>query len=139
MSAYIDKSRRSFLHILGCLSLFLLSRPTHSLIKPGESRTSDPLASSLANSFIHRESAAIIGLEYLRYSPAEANIHLLVDLICSSRPERRAELAKADTERCRGLLARQQRQDFEHNRVVKVHGWILSETEARLCALAALL
>ena len=139
MSTYINKSRRSFLHILGCLSLLLLSGPTHSLIKQGASTTSDSLASSLAKSFIHRESAAIIGLEYLRYRPAEANIRLLVDLICSCRPERLAELAKADTEKCRGLLARQQRQDFEHNRVVKVHGWILSETEARLCALAALI
>ena len=137
MSPYFNKTRRSFLHILGSLSLFVLSRSAHALTKKGVPETFNPLVSSLTRSFIHRESAAIIGLEYLRYRPIEANVHLLVDLICTSRSEQRAELVKADTEKCRELLARQQRQDFEHNRVVKIHGWILSETEARLCALAA--
>jgi hypothetical protein len=100
--------------------------------------TSDPLASSLANFFTDRQSAAIIGLEYLRSIPEEANIHLLINLICSFRPERRPELANINIEEYRELLVLQQRDDFEHNRMVKIHGWILSETEARLCALAAL-
>jgi hypothetical protein len=100
--------------------------------------TSDPLASSLANFFTHRQSAAIIGFEYLRYIPEEANIHLLVNLICSFRPERWAELANINMEEYRELLILQQRDDFQHNRMVRIHGWILSETEARLCALAAL-
>jgi hypothetical protein len=139
MSTYINKTRRSFVHILVCLGFFTFFRPAYAFIKQGASRTSDPLASSLASFFTHKESAAIMGFEYLRYRPGEANIRLLVDLICACRPERHAELAQAETKKCRELLARQQRQDFEHNRVVKVHGWILSETEARLCALAALI
>jgi hypothetical protein len=139
MSICINKTRRSFLQISVYLSFFTLLRPAYALIKQCASRTPDPLASSLANFFVHRESAAIMGFEYLRYRPAESNIYRLVDLICSCRPERRAELAQADSEECRGLMARQLREDFEHNRTVNIHGWILSETEARLCGLAALI
>ena len=38
----------------------------------------------------------------------------------------------------RAALARQIRADFAAARVVRVDGWVLSETEARLCGLAAL-
>ena len=64
---------------------------------------------------------------------------LWVSKCCSSRKDRRAELAKAERGKLRELLLAQQRQDFEHGRIVKVQGWILSETEARLCTLAALI
>ena len=37
------------------------------------------------------------------------------------------------------LLADQQRQDFEAGPSVKVRGWILSETDVRLCAQAPLI
>jgi hypothetical protein len=36
------------------------------------------------------------------------------------------------------MLLHRHSQDFEHGRFVKVQGWILSVTEARLCALVAL-
>jgi hypothetical protein len=92
----------------------------------------------LANFFIHKESASSVGIEYLKCVPKEADVHTLVHLIFSTKSELRTELNKADTNKFRKLLLLQQRQDFEHGRTVKVQGWILSETEARLCALAAL-
>ena len=36
-------------------------------------------------------------------------------------------------------FARQQAADFEAGRCVRVAGWYLAETDARLCAIAALL
>jgi hypothetical protein len=36
------------------------------------------------------------------------------------------------------VLQRRIRQDFVEEKVVKLQGWILSATEARLCALTAL-
>jgi hypothetical protein len=109
------------------------------LTKLGAPSAVDPLALSLAHFYIHNKSAKIVGLEYLRCVPREANVRLLVDLICSSRKERRVELAKASKQKRRKMLLLQQRQDFEQGRIVMVQGWILSETEARLCALAAFL
>ncbi|MDA2917049.1 hypothetical protein MYX64_09465 [Nitrospinae bacterium AH_259_B05_G02_I21] len=93
----------------------------------------------MATIFTHKDSAAVIGQEYLRSVPEEADAPLLVDMICSSLPKRRADLVGADLEELRELLRHQQRHDFEYGRTVKVNDWILSETEVRLCALAALL
>lgn len=138
MNKYVRITRRSFLHTSVWLSAFGLSGAAHALIKLVASSTPDPLALSLASFFIHNESAKIIGLEYLRCAPREADARLLVDLICSCQAEHKLELAKADMEQRRELLLLQQRQDFERGRIVKVQGWILSETEVRLCALAAL-
>jgi len=138
MIPYTNMTRRNFLRALGFLSAFSLPGPARALAKPGESRVPGPLGSKLAKFFINRESATIVGREYLRRAPREADVRLLVDLICSSEKGRRAELAKADMEKLRELLLQQQRQDFEEGRIVNVQGWILSETEARLCAVAAL-
>ena len=99
---------------------------------------SEPLAEKLTEFFVHRESAKVIGRKYLLHVPKEANVDLLVNLLCSFQQARYAELAQADRGKLRELLLYQQRQDFEHGHIVKVQGWILSETEVRLCALAAL-
>jgi hypothetical protein len=137
MSISTSKTRRKFLRI--CLYLgFALPWLLRDFTKGRTSRNVDPLASSLADLFSNRKSASIIGLEYLRHKPEEADVHLLVEQICLCRARGRGELQKASRERRRELLTLQQRQDFHHSRTVKVHGWILSETEARLCALAAL-
>jgi hypothetical protein len=56
--------------------------------------------------------------------------------------ERRAALALARTweeterepSRWRALLRLEAAQDFAHGRVARVDGWVLSRTEARLCA-----
>ncbi len=132
-------TRRIFLRTLVCLSALGLTRPARGLAKLDEASAPNPLASNLAMFFTHKESAAKVGLEYLRSVPEEADANRLVDLICSSQSEGRANLVEADLERLRELLRRQHLQDFEHGRVVKLHGWILSETEVRLCGLAAII
>jgi len=132
-------TRRGFLRVLTFLSAFGLARPARALAKLGEARAPNSLVSKLAGFFSHKESAALVGREYLRCAPGEADARLLEDLICSFQDKRRAELADADTAKLRELLLLRQRQDFEEGRIVHVHGWILSETEARLCALADLI
>lgn len=96
------------------------------------------LAVKLANFYVDKKSAKIVGIEYLRSVPSEAKVDLLVDWICSFNEAQHAEFATADKNRLKELLLLRQREDFEHERVVNVRGWILSETECRLCALAAL-
>jgi hypothetical protein len=83
-------------------------------------------------------SAAVVGRAYLADHPAEADrdwlaAQLGADLRCQD-----CDPARSDTARLRAALARQLRADFAQRRVVRVDGWVLSVTEARLCALAAL-
>jgi hypothetical protein len=83
-------------------------------------------------------SAAVVGRAYLAGHPAEADRAWLAaqlggDLRCQD-----CDPARSDATRLRAGLARQLRADFAQSRVVRVDGWVLSVTEARLCALAAL-
>ncbi len=133
------QSRRSFVRSFLLTVVFSLIRPAFALSKLAELGTSQPLAGKLARFFVQKKNAGMVGLEYLRHVPEEADVDLLIDLICSFEVECREEITKADIRRCRELLVRQVREDFEQDRTVNVRGWILSETEARLCALAALI
>ena len=138
MISYKNITRRRFLRILGFLSAFSLTRPSRALDQFATSSEPELLASKLANFFIHKDSASAIGREYLRCAPREANELLLVNLICSSLKKNRNELEKVNVDELRELLVLQQRNDFKNGHIIKVQGWILSETEVRLCALAAL-
>ena len=129
-------SRRTFLSGLVYLSSCSFMQLVWPLCRTGEIGS---LAAKLASFYVDKESAKIVGLEYLRSVPAEAKVAFLVDLICSVDRAKHAELAQADKHKLKELLVLRQRQDFEHERVINVRGWILSETECRLCALAALI
>ncbi len=88
--------------------------------------------------FRHPESAAVIGREYLKDRPGESDARVLGELISISSGGTPDRTCRADPDDIRRRLRRRVRLDFEEGRVVKVRGWILSETEARLCALAAI-
>jgi hypothetical protein len=132
-------SRRVFVQILFSLNVYALGRPAHPYAQKASSHSFDPLPSKLASFFLHKESAKNVGLEYLKIAPMEADIHLLSNLICAFDGEYRVELLHADSGGFRNLLRQRLCRDFEQDRIVTVHGWILALTEARLCALTALL
>ena len=131
-------NRRNFLSTLFSTSALLILQPFPTLAKMGSSNCPETIADQLSNFFIHKQSAAFIGREYLRNKPNESDLDLLIDLICSFQREQYSEIAKTDIKELRKLLMLKQRLDFEHGRTVNIRGWILSESEARLCALAAL-
>jgi len=131
-------SRRSFLATWVYLGGLGFMPPGWALRRPHAIIPSDPLASKLVSFFVHEDSAKMVGLEYLRSAPLERDVCLLVDLICSFRFDRRTRLLQADAEKFREILLHQKQQDFECDRTVNVRGWILSQTEVRLCALTAL-
>ncbi|HSA80812.1 MAG TPA: hypothetical protein VLE23_08300 [Geminicoccaceae bacterium] len=83
-------------------------------------------------------SAAAVGRAYLTRHPDEADRDRLAAQLAAGLRSRGCDPARSDTARLRASLARQLRADFGHSRVVRVDGWVLSLTEARLCALAAL-
>jgi hypothetical protein len=88
-------------------------------------------AASLVRSIRARASARIIGAAYLATHPDEADAAILCRAIAAdlatAAPRDQAELDRA--------LANRVRADFLQRRTVKVDGWVLSRTEARLCAL----
>jgi hypothetical protein len=97
-----------------------------------------PLAEKLVGVLVHEQSANVVGRAYLAQRPAEADPFILVDLICGRDPDSPLTFGPADRQTVGQWLQRRQQEDFEFGRIVKLDGWILSETEGRLCALAAL-
>jgi hypothetical protein len=72
-----------------------------------------------------------LGLRYRQQVPAENDAHVLARAILP--------VATEDAPAALGTrLADQVQRDFADGRIVTVHGWILSVTEARQCALFSL-
>lgn len=138
MSKATRMTRREFLTLtLGAGFLWLIrSRLPSSVAAWLDGRSL--LTSRLISLFKHQDSARIVGLEYLQSYPGEADEYVLTDLISAGFTGGSELLSRADEHELRELLVREMRQDFEVEKVVKLQGWILSVTEARLCALAAL-
>ncbi len=88
--------------------------------------------------FRRRRSAVIIGRECLRQHPQEADPRHLLNLIGAGLEDRSAG-DKDDHRVLAHWLQDRFREDFNEGRSIRVEGWVLSQTEARLCALAALL
>lgn len=130
--------RRRFLTLMLWVGALGLCRPSGAWAAVRRRSVRDPAASRLVDVLASQESAAIVGREYLRRVPGEANVQVLLGSICSAWPGRGAELLETDTEMLRALLHQQRREDFEHGRVVNVGGWVLSATEARVCAMTAI-
>ena len=92
----------------------------------------------LAAILAHEESARAVGREYLRTVPAEGSLELLTARVVERLPGGFRTVAAESDRRLRELLLRATTEDFRDLRTVEVQGWVLAQTEARLCALAAL-
>jgi hypothetical protein len=122
----LKTGRRSFLRgsMLGTAVLVLavqiktsrLSAKTIQLVPPGY------------------EAMIAIGLAYLDQVPDEADVARLRHLLALTTELSAMSLPAPERDR----LAMQQLEDFRTGQTVQIQGWILSRTEVRLCALAAL-
>ncbi len=119
---------------IGGIAAVARSRPWSILVAFSVPSAAERLAGLLTN----QESARAVGGEYLARVPEEASASLLVDRIAAGLPAGRQTVRDAGGEDLRELLATQIRSDFEEEQDVVVRGWILSRTEARLCALTTL-
>jgi len=109
-----------------------LSVAVGSGVAAARGEESDP-GSRLAALFGSPSSARAIGRRYLTIRPEEASAAILVEAIVRDHP------CAGTTERqLRDLMRRAIRDDFACGDTVTLDGWVLSVTEARLCALAAL-
>ena len=84
------------------------------------------------------ESARVIGSAYLERFPQEAEASTLLRLILDRLALVEPEAAALGAPALRGRLAAGLRADFADGHLVDVGGWLLSRTEARLCAAWAL-
>jgi hypothetical protein len=123
-------------HLLGALSVAAIAATWSRLLRAD---TPYPrLAERLVGTLRQPKSAARIGRAFLAAHPSEAEVERLTDKLAEDlcrhcrAPER---LCPVDL---RALFSRQVWEDFATGRVMRVDGWILSATEARLCGLTAL-
>ena len=131
-------NRRRFLRVLTFMGIFAVTLPIRAIGKLCTYESTSPITRKLREYYVDQKSAKVIGREYLKLFPAEHNADVLIDLLCSNDVRKRTIIAQMPISKIRDLFSRLQCLDFEHGRVVKMRGWILSETECRLCALTAL-
>lgn len=129
-----DDGRRRFLSRLVWLGLLGLG-PLRVSAAVAHRTAPDPRPIRLTELVPHTESAVVVGREYLRRAPAERDPGRLAALISSCCGE---GVFDSDGEALRRSLVRRTRQDFAEGQIVRLHGWMLSVTEARLCGLVAL-
>jgi hypothetical protein len=121
-------SRRRF---LAGLSALALAHVAGSRLRGHDSG----IPNYLPHFFGYRSAAPItVGQRYLEKAPAESSISWLSETIfgnhlLSGHPEMRVLIAHVRALR---------RRDFSDGDLVEIDGWLITRTEARLCALAAL-
>ncbi len=119
----------------GVAALAVATRPWQALVASAPPR---PVADRLAGLLESRDSARAIGREYLKLMPREADSATLVSLIAGGVPGGTSALTRASENELRQMIAARMVGDFAGERTAELDGWVLSATEARLCALVAL-
>jgi hypothetical protein len=101
--------------------------------RPGDFESKLDQTAEAARLFDELEAAQRIGRVYLDDHPEEADLATLVRLLEKESGWRTAW--EGPSERIAELARWATRHDYDKGRIVAVEGWILSRTEARLCAL----
>lgn len=122
--------------MISSLCAALSCRPVAAALVFQERDNTPALLTKLSGIYENTGSAAALGKAYLEMYPEEANAQRLVALIC---PDARmgGRFFRADTAELRKLLGYLVRMDFAGGKTIKLGGWVLSRTEARLYGLAA--
>jgi hypothetical protein len=130
-------SRRGFLTCLlagaGCLFVGRVARGGSGRGVPPEA-----LAVQIVSAVPDRRRAAALGRAYLRDAPNEASVAGLVAAISSGCVPSLGSHTAGTADLRRALSMRVER-DYAEQRLVEVQGWLLAPSEARICALTALM
>jgi hypothetical protein len=126
-------TRRLVLALLGCapgLPLMLRSDPTF-----GAADSIKLSAAQLRSLVADPLRARILGCSYRAQFPGEAQPAVLSGLIRSSLELSNISVAAVHRDALLSALDARVRAEFATGDVVRVDGWVLARTEARLCAL----
>ena len=121
--------RRWFVGLAALFALVGRSAHARSLVAPAPT-TAPELGAALLELLPARADAAVLGRAYLAANPAEADLDRLVRQLTAMAREP-SDLQAAIGDRLR--------RDFANRDTVRLDGWVLARTEARLCAVCALL
>lgn len=124
MRAMLGLTRRGFVKWMLALGTL-----PHGIVQAAVLPRADSTARRWLVEWSHPHSAREIGRVYLAGHPAEADPTLLCHYL---------ESVCVQPERGRADWSVVIRDDFARGNTVLVGGWVLSRTEARLCALAAM-
>ena len=126
-------TRRFVLLCIGCASgLSLMSRR----VQAGALRAApDELAARLRALLYDRAAARRFGRLYVRQVPAEDDPRILARLTVAFLGAQQVDVIALDRTSLRHRLDARVRDDFASGTTVQLDGWVLSRTEARLCAL----
>lgn len=130
------RRRELLLGAVGLGALALL-RPLASWLPALEGRSGVD-AARLAGLLARQECAHVVGREYLRAVPEEGREDVLVAGIIARFPSEHRDFRTLTDGQLREWMLLAARGDFADGGTVDLHGWVLSVTEARLCALATL-
>jgi hypothetical protein len=118
---------------MGCASgLSLMPRRVQARTLWG---STDELATRLGSLLYDRAAARRLGSLYVRQVPAEDDPHTLARLAIGAQQANDVDSIDLDGLSLRRRIDAQVRGDFVSGNTIRVDGWILSRTEARLCAL----
>ena len=126
--------RREFLMALGASGAALIAGLGTGLLACAGAGS---LRSALSEFYSDRAAARIVGQIYLNLAADENDPERLVALIAGEQLAEWQSLAGDRDALYRAVRARH-RSDFENGNTASIDGWLLSRTEARLCALVAL-
>jgi hypothetical protein len=122
--------RRILQQLAAWLGAVSVTAPGHAA-SPMRDWDSDPALMATIDALIsNKRSAAIIGQAYLHRFDHERSTAALASML-------RENVMRLDRALSAAAVLRQVRLDFERGDVVNLHGWILSRTEGRICALCA--
>ena len=124
-------TRRGFI-VTGALSLGAIAFLGGKKLLGEGNDPEEPLTKHVGDA-LDDEGLRAIGKSYLRARPREDDERRLVRLVQKRGAWRRVSRPQDVIP----LLRAESRRDYRMGRTVSVEGWLLSRTEARLCALAA--
>ena len=130
-------SRRRFLAGAAAVAVPVALAPLKPWRALYEATGPDGPAARLAAVLRARRGARVLGRHALVALDRPGSRELATQVLATV-PGGAEALASASDDELRALLATGVRDDFAAERTVRCGGWVLSATEARLCALAAL-
>lgn len=134
-NASVDPGRRALLRAATLALLGMLGGACGRIATHESSALPDWLSAVLNDP----QAAADIGNAYLAQTPGERRIELLLELIVAALVPRLGRAPESLVpQHVAGILREVVRDDYARGEVVRVDGWLLSLTEARLYAAVAL-
>lgn len=135
----VDVKRRTF---LSAVSVLAAKAGFGSALAAAESRfeidRTSMLADQLIKAYPERLSAVAVGDACLQGRAARPRLHGLIDELMTTLEIPASHLSAMTVGDLRARLKARTSDDFQTGRTVQVKGWLLGETEARLCSLTAL-